>query len=248
MASLIAYEPLNRLKPAADDLWIVDGPEVAMRYFGLRLPFTTRMTVVRLSDGRLWLHSPTEPAPELTAALDALGPVAFLVSPNRLHTTWLAAWRKLYPLAVTAGIAAEAAWSGARLDFALDLAGAGPFPWAPDIEHLVAPGNTFSEADFFHHPSRTLILTDLIENFELRRVSSRWLRLLLRVTGPLDPRGTAPPDMRYSFRGHLPALRDALARMRAWEPERIVIAHGRWYETDARRELDRAFGWVEKGA
>lgn len=61
MGCLRPYEPINRLRPVADDLWIVDGPEIRMRYFGLRLPFTTRMTIIRLSDGRLWVHSPTEP-------------------------------------------------------------------------------------------------------------------------------------------------------------------------------------------
>jgi hypothetical protein len=32
--------------------------------------------------------------------------------------------------------------------------------------------------------------------------------------------------------------------MMAWEPERIIIAHGRWYEGNAVAELRRAFRWV----
>jgi hypothetical protein len=36
------------------------------------LPLTTRMTVVRLPRGHLWLHSPIPIAPKLTVALDAL--------------------------------------------------------------------------------------------------------------------------------------------------------------------------------
>ncbi|MDQ2763899.1 MAG: DUF4336 domain-containing protein [Pseudomonadota bacterium] len=36
---------------------------------------------------------------------------------------------------------------------------------------MLVPGGMFSEAVFFHEPSRTLILTDLIENFELDRIS-----------------------------------------------------------------------------
>ena len=247
MACLKPYEPINVLKPGAPDVWVVDGPEVRMRYFGLRLPFTTRMTVIRLPDGKLWLHSPTEPATALLEALAALGPIAFLTAPNRLHTTWLAAWHARFPQALAAGIAAEPAWRGGRLDVALDLAGPGPFPWADAIKHFVVPGGMFSEAIFFHRASRTLIVTDLIENFELCRVSCFWLRALLRLTGPLDPNGTAPPDMRWSFRRHRPELRAALAGMRAWGPERIILAHGRWYDVEARHELDRAFAWVEEG-
>ncbi len=244
MTCFRAYEPINRLKPVASDLWIVDGPEVSMRYFGLRLPFTTRMTVVRLPDGRLWVHSPTEPTETLRREIAALGPVGFLVAPNRLHTSWLAAWRRDWPDASTAGVAAEPAWDGSRLDVAVDLGAPPPFPWGEAIAQLLVPGGMFSEAVFFHLASRTLILTDLIENFELDRVTCRWLRLLLRITGPLDPRGTAPPDMRLSFRRHRPALRAALAQMRRWQPERIIIAHGRWYPANGMGELERAFRWV----
>jgi hypothetical protein len=32
--------------------------------------------------------------------------------------------------------------------------------------------------------------------------------------------------------------------MIGWNPERIVIAHGRWFETDGTAELRRAFGWL----
>jgi hypothetical protein len=244
MGCLRPYEPTDRLKPVADDLWIVDGAELRMRCFGLRLPFTTRMTVIRLKGGRLWIHSPTEPTAELRAAIAALGPVGFLVSPNRLHTTWLAAWRHHWPAARVAGVAAEPAWSGGHLDVAIDLGGPGPFPWDAEISSLLVPGSMFSERVFFHKASRTLILTDLIENFELDRVTCAWLRLLLRIAGPLHPHGTAPPDMRLSFRRHRAALRAALDRMRGWGPERIILAHGRWYPADGVRELERAFRWV----
>ena len=54
---MIGYEPLNTLKPIATDVWVVDGPKV--RFYGML--FTTRMTVVRLQNGDIWLHSPTRP-------------------------------------------------------------------------------------------------------------------------------------------------------------------------------------------
>jgi hypothetical protein len=244
VSCLVPYEPINCLKDVAPDLWVVDGPEIAMRYAGLRLPFTTRMTVVRLPDGGLWLHSPTAPAPALRAEIARLGPVAYLVSPNRLHTSWIAAWKGHFPSALVAAIAGEKPWDGARLDPAIDLAGTGPFPWSETIAQVLVPGSVFSEAVFFHRRSRSLILTDLIENFELERVTCRWLRALLRLTGPLDPNGTAPLDMRLGFRRHRGALRRAVAQMRVWAPERVLFAHGRWYASDAGSELDRAFRWA----
>jgi len=54
------YEPINLLKPVGEDIWIVDGSIVQMAMYGIRVPFPTRMTIVRLSNGELWCHSPTE--------------------------------------------------------------------------------------------------------------------------------------------------------------------------------------------
>lgn len=244
MSSLRLYEPVNRPKPVTDDLWIVDGPVVHMKYWGLRIPFTTRMTIVRLPDGRLWVHSPTELTDQLRHAMDVLGTVSFIIAPNRLHTSWLTSWKLQWPDAMTAGVAAEPAWSGMQINYALDLGGSEVFPWEPDIKRCFVQGGAFSETIFFHAASRTLILTDLVENFEMQRVRGFWMRLLLRVSGPLDPNGTAPPDMRYTFRKHHAGLRRAMARIRDWAPERVILSHGRWYETDGLREMERAFAWV----
>jgi hypothetical protein len=32
--------------------------------------------------------------------------------------------------------------------------------------------------------------------------------------------------------------------MIGWAPERIILAHGRWYPRDGVAELERAFRWV----
>ena len=44
------------------------------RSWGL-IPMASRMTVVRLNDGGLFVHSPVRLEPKLKAALDALGPL-----------------------------------------------------------------------------------------------------------------------------------------------------------------------------
>ncbi len=81
------YHPLHTLKPFSDDIWIADGKVIHMNFpLGIKVPFSTRMTVVRLNDGGLWCHSPVEPAPELLRQIDALGEVRHLVSPNKSTT------------------------------------------------------------------------------------------------------------------------------------------------------------------
>ena len=41
------------------------------------------------------------------------------------------------------------------------------------------------------------------------------------------------------------AARASLAQMLAWQPEKIILAHGRCYERDAVAELKRAFRWLD---
>lgn len=59
------YEPLYELKAIAQDLWMVDGPAIEMSFGMTTVPFSTRMTVDRLADGKLWCHSPIQPEPGL---------------------------------------------------------------------------------------------------------------------------------------------------------------------------------------
>src|SRR3546814_953818 len=86
MTAFIPYAPLNTLKPFGPDIWTVDGPEIRMDYGPSSIPFPTRMTVVRLAGGGLWLHSPVAPEETLLAAIDRLGRVAWLVRSEE-HTS-----------------------------------------------------------------------------------------------------------------------------------------------------------------
>lgn len=92
-------------------------------------------------------------------------------------------------------------------------------------------------------PSRTLILTDLIENFEPRKLSL-WMRILTKLGGVSDPDGQMPQDMRWTFRRQRSELRRAVKQMIDWCPERVILAHGRWYAKHGERELRRAFRWL----
>ena len=85
------YPPLDTLKPVAQDVWIVDsGP---LHYLGVELP--TRMTVIRLRSGALWLHSPTRATESLQAEIDRLGPVGHIVAPNIAHWVSVKEWQAL---------------------------------------------------------------------------------------------------------------------------------------------------------
>lgn len=245
MSCLSAYEPLNTLKPIAPDVWIVDGPVIEMSYGVLRLPFTTRMTLIKLSDGGLWAHSPTPLTPDLRAQIDALGEMRALIAPNKIHYWWLPEWSAAYPDARTYAAPRVRERARDRFDkFDVELGPAAQPEWLGEIEHVLAPGAFMTEAEFFHVPSRTLVLTDMIENFERERVSCAWLRLAMRAAGVLDPNGSMPRDLRLTFRRRKSELRDVVQLMLDWSPARVLLAHGRCYDENADSELKRAFAWV----
>ncbi|MEZ5937638.1 MAG: DUF4336 domain-containing protein [Hyphomonadaceae bacterium] len=239
------YAPINKLKPVCDDVWIVDGPVIR---FGLpwpRFPFTTRMTIIRLSDGGLFVHSPTEMTEDLRAAVDALGPVRVLLGPNRIHFWWLPEWRAAYPDAQVWIAPKIREHAKGRIDFPAEItAGETGYPWDADLKTLPIVGDFMTEVEIFHPASRTLVLTDFIENFELKRVKSPLLRWLIKLDGLAAPNGRMPRDMRLTFLRQRKSLSEAVRKMIAWDPERVIIAHGKWFERDGAQELRRAFAWL----
>ena len=249
MTNIGLYEPINTLKPIAPDIWIADGPEARMATpFGGGMPFPTRMTTVRLHDGSLWCHSPIASDETLFREIDALGPVRHLVSPNLLHYASITAWKRRYPNAIawaSPGVRERAAAQHIGVAFDADLADAPPDAWAADLDQMRFRGSrVIEEFVFFHRASATLILADLIENFEPEKLT-RGMRWLAWLGGVLDPDGKAPLDMRMTFMGHKRLARESFDRVIAWHPQRVILAHGRCYERNAEAELRRAFRWVD---
>ena len=240
---MAGYEPLNTPKPVAPDIWVIDGP--AIRFYGM--PFSTRATVVRLKSGELWVHSPTKLTDALKDQVSALGPVAHLVAPNWIHYAYVAEWQAAFPKAkswAAPGVADRAASRKMQVQFDHDLGPKADSPWKGQIEQMIVEGSRIHrEAVFFHKASKTLILTDLIENFEPAKMSW-WMRPIIRLVGIADPDGQMPKDMRATFRDNCELLRAAVEQMIEWAPERIILAHGRWYETGGVAELRRAFRFV----
>src|SRR4051812_3238185 len=68
------------LQSVATDIW-----HAQHKFKAGGLAVSSRMTVVRLRDGRLWLHSPIALSAALVQQLNALGEVAYIVAPNKFH-------------------------------------------------------------------------------------------------------------------------------------------------------------------
>lgn len=246
----MTYPPLDTLKPVAggfgdqpgDGLWIVDsGPQIV---FGLALP--VRMVVVRLCSGGLWLHSPTRFQPALRDALSRIGPVEHLVAPNIGHWTHARGWQEEFPNAMiwaAPGLRQRPSIRRAGLRIDAELNDTAPWPWAGEIEQLIISGALFREVAFFHHASKTLFLTDLIANLEAGRLPLA-TRTFARVNGMLAPNGRPPLYLRALVLARQKQAKEAAKRLISWAPERVIFAHGSWFEQDATNRLAQSLRWL----
>ncbi|MEM7079176.1 MAG: DUF4336 domain-containing protein [Pseudomonadota bacterium] len=228
------------LKNLGQDIWIYDGPKI--NFAGADMH--TRMTVVRLTNGRLWVHSPTRLDADSRAAIETLGgEVAALVAPNKYHHLYIEAWIDAFPHAhVYAEPHVQA--KVASLSDADILTDSAPPTYAADLEQVIFTGNRlFQEAVFFHKHSKTVIFTDLFINQPLDDVSGL-PRLFLQFEGVAYPSGGIPRLYRWFSWGRS-AQRRAAARVRQWQPERLTFAHGPGLDGSVREILDQQFAWLD---
>ncbi len=226
------------LIPVAPEIWIAEGEPVPF----FTIPYPTRMAIVRLASGELWVWSPIQLHAELVEHLSALGRVRHLVAPNKLHHLFLSDWARAYPDAL---LYAPPGLARKRRDLHFHASlGDRPEPaWAADIDQLIFHGSlVLDEVVFFHRRSRSLIVCDLIQKFEPASLGA-FQRLLMRLDGMLGPDGSTPREWRLSFWNRR-AARSALRKALCWNPERIVIAHGTSVRAGGREALARSMRWL----
>ena len=230
------------LRPLEVDIWTAEGPIVSFYTFA----YPTRMVVVRLADGGLWLWSPIALTDDLVAETTALGDVRHLVSPNPLHHLYLSQWKAAFPHARIWG---PPSTIDKRRDLHFDgaLTDDAPPDWAGQIDQVLFGGSLMmEEVVFFHRASRTAILADLSENLSedfLARHWSPWRRRLARLWRITEPWGWAPLEWRLSFTDRRRARR-AAERIIAWDAEKVVVAHGPLQTENGRAYLERALSWI----
>lgn len=227
------------LREFGKELWLAEGPTV--RFMGL-FPYPTRMAVARLRDGTLWVWSPIALGDALCEAVEALGPVRHLVSPNALHHLFLGEWVERFPearLHASPGLARKRH----DLSFHAELGDAPDPAWAGEIDQVVFRGSPFlEEVVFFHRASRTALVCDLVQRFAPNQVTgvSGWI---MRLWGLVGENGSTPREWRASF-WKRSAARAARRRCLDWNPERLVIAHGMCAAQNGRDVLERGLHWL----
>ena len=228
-------DQVSELREWSDGVWIGEAP---LRFYDI--PFGTRMTVIRLDDGALLLHSPIHLSHELRSQLDLLGPVKHIVSPNKLHHLFLESALATYPNA-TLYLPPGLVEKRSKFSYGAPLTDEVPNFWAGVLEQLVIRGSSFmEEVVFFHHRSRTLIVADLCENFGPHSpLLTRIVAWIFRMYG----RPRMPPDWQLSFRDHT-ARRASFSRLLAWDFERVILAHGALLYSGAKKIFQKEYAWA----
>lgn len=225
---------MSALEKVADNLWVYAVPH---SFMGLHVG--TRMTVVRLGNGSVLLYSPVPVTLDLKAAIDALGPVQHIVCPNLFHHLYAGDACRLWPAAKLYG-PAKLARKRRDLTIAGTLSETLPAEWQTDLQAITMDGSLMQETVFYHAASKTLITSDLVENFHHHDHAPT--RLYLRLGGILGKVGWHPL-LRLVYRNR-PKARASLERILALPFERIIVAHGDIIRNNAHEELRQGMSWL----
>jgi hypothetical protein len=230
------------LRPFAEGVWVDSEPVHNFGNIGLRL--TATMTVLRLGDKGLLLHSPVAMTAERRAAVAALGTVTHLYAPNLYHHLWIGEWAAAFP---AARLHAPAGLAKKRRDLRIDrVHGAAPEPdFAGVIDELPIEGFRLHESVLVYRPARTLVVADLVHN--VGRPQHGWTKLYTRTMGFYD-RVALSRMLRWAAFSDRAAARRSFDALLALPFDRLVVGHGEPLATGAREALIAAYTWLPAAA
>jgi hypothetical protein len=232
-------------KSVTPNLWIVDQPDFNTGFAKIG----TRMTVIKLANGGLFLHSPTGLDDETKTALDAIGDVRAVVAPSRAHHLFVGDYIKTWPNAKLYGppglvgdISDFRARIGARRDLKLDavLGDEPESEWSGELDqHLFKGAPQLNEVVFFHRASRSAIFTDLVFNVPTDFKDARLFYTLVGGRGHFGPHRL----IRMIIRDRK-AARESVAKILEWDFDRVLVTHGDILESGGKAKFAQAFSYL----
>jgi hypothetical protein len=223
------------LTPFAEGIWVDSAPA---RIVGM--PLTSTMTVMRLGDGGLLLHSPIEMTPERRAAVEALGPVAHLYAPNLFHHLRVGEWAAAFPAARVHG---PPGLARKRPDLRLDRAiGTAPEPaFAGVLDEVAIDGFRLGESVVVHRPSATAVVADLVHN--IGRPPERWTKIYAGAMGFYD-RVALSRMLRWAAFSNRAAARRSIDDLLGRPFDRLIVGHGAAVRERGKEALAAAYHWL----
>jgi Domain of unknown function (DUF4336) len=203
------------------------------------ISITTRMTVVRLRDGSLWVHSPISPSPDLIEELQKLGTVRYVLAPNKSHHLFFLAFLSAHPGAqgfIAAGLETK------RPDLSRFPRISREVPWISELQGFFIEGlPILNETVWFHIDSGTLVVTDLLFCIsETNQGIAALVSKLLGIHGTLGMSRT----MRLAIKDKQALARSVLPLL-ALPVQRVIVAHDQIINDQPRAKLAQAFAWLQ---
>lgn len=207
----------------ADNLWMLRYP---LKLVGCSLG--RNVTVIRLSTGQLVVHSTAPFTQEDISRILSWGEPAWLVDSTNFHDTCADLGRAAFP-DIPYLIPSGFPKATGRLEHSILPC---PEEWGDELQVVELAGMPkLNEHVFFHAPSRTLILSDLL--FNLGEDAGKWTTFFFRVVSGMS----GYPNQSRLFRSMIrdpDAFRRTLDIMMEWDFERVIVAHGEPITVDAK--------------
>jgi hypothetical protein len=220
-----------------DQIWVLEYP---VRYAGINL--FGRMTIVKLDNGDLFIHDPCEINDKVKGEIDDLGEVRYIVAPGSFHHLFVTDFQEKYPNAETF-LCPGLERKRPEIKFEWILGNMPDHRWANVFDQVVIQGTKYMwEVAFFHKPSKTLILVDLLENIgdDFKHPTSLWLRFWWKVVYRMWNNPKAAPEYQMGW-GKKDIVKEGLNKILSWKAERVILAHGELIESDVSNVLGSAW-------
>jgi hypothetical protein len=223
-------------------IWLLEYP---VRFAGMGI--FGRTTIIRLENGELIVHDPCVVTENIKDQIDDLGVVKYIIAPGTYHHLYVAEFQEAYPDAETflcPGLESK------RPDLKFDwlLGNKVDNRWADVLEQVLLQGTRhITEVAFFHKPSDTLILVDLLENIgdDYQHQAGLLLRFYWKVIFRMWNNPKAAPEYQLGW-GNKEIVKSGLNKILSWDAKRLILSHGENIEGDVNQILRNAWKSVLK--
>ena len=222
------------VKEFAENLWVVEDEKFSVG--GLQIG--SRMAIIRLNDGNLFVHSPIALSKTIKDSIDSIGKPRFIIAPNTMHHLFLKQFYDQYSdieLYIVPGLRKKLP----DLLNAKDLVDGLDYPWNNEIkQHHVKGIPKLEEVVFFHPLSKTLVLTDLA--FYITADKPLFTRLFFRLNGVYDKFGPSRIFKHFILKNKS-EFKKSLDYILTWDFNKIIISHGKLIEKEGKEIFAKAF-------
>jgi hypothetical protein len=215
-----------------------------------------RATAIRLHDGRVLLLNPIQLEPRVRAKLQQLGGVHYIAC-DLGHHMYVADYIKTWPDAKTIGVVGlPQKRKDVHWDFVYTSQSTTPeahFSFNDDIETVLFEGFITYAVAWYHRPSKTLIVSDLLMNLPAKE-----------QYGPGTSADQGLFSREFAKRAHPRAIffrrllyyvacvdfalmRRDTKRVAEWDMQRIIPCHGEIIESDADEAWREVYQWFLQG-